>query len=284
MPKTILITGATDGIGLAAATLLASQGHSILLHGRSREKLESAERALKAVSNTVSVETYRADLSQFAEIAAMTDAIRHKHTRLDVVVNNAGVFKTETPVTPDGLDMRFVVNTLAPYYLTSLLLPTLHGASRVINLSSAALAPVDLDAMSGRKTVGNAMSAYAQSKLALAMWSCALANSPGTNGPAVIALNPGSMLGTKMVREGFGVSGGDIRIGAEIVASAATADEFADASGRFFDNDAGRFAMPHPDMVDQRKCAALVKSIETILVRLGLPLATPAGRLGALSN
>jgi hypothetical protein len=84
-------------------------------------------------------------------------------------------------------------------------------------------------------------------------------------GPAIIAVNPGSMLGSKMVREGFGVAGGDLRVGAEILTRAALADEFAAASGRYFDNDKGKFASPHPDALDQRKSEEIVRVIEDCL-------------------
>ncbi len=107
--------------------------------------------------------------------------------------------------------------------------------------------------------------AYAQSKLALTMWSRSLALSLKDSGPIIIAINPGSMLGTKMVKQAFGVSGGDIRIGAEILTRAALTDEFKTASGKYFDNDSGQFASPHPDALDTRKCQEIVRVIETIL-------------------
>lgn len=88
---------------------------------------------------------------------------------------------------------------------------------RVINLSSAAQSPVDLEALAGRVRLYDDLTAYAQSKLALTMWPRSMALSLKDSGPAIIAINPGSMLGSKMVTEGFGVVGNDIRIGAEIL-------------------------------------------------------------------
>ena len=85
------------------------------------------------------------------------------------------------------------------------------------------------------------------------------------DGPVVIAVNPGSMLGTKMVKEGFGVAGGDIRIGAEILTRTALADEFDTASGQYFDNDSGQFASPHPDALNPQKSEKIVRAIEAIL-------------------
>ena len=160
--------------------------------------------------------------------------------------------------------MRFVVNTIAPYLLTQRLLPLMETSARVINLSSAAQAPVDLAALAGGRKLDD-MAAYAQSKLALTMWSRHLALVLGKDGPVVVAVNPGSMLGSKMVKEAFGVAGGDIGIGAKILVRAALSDEFADASGSYFDNDAGRFAEPHPDALDPRKSAQVVQAIEALL-------------------
>ena len=99
------------------------------------------------------------------------------------------------------------------------------------------------------------------------MWSRALALALGKDGPSVVAVNPGSMLGTKMVKEAYGVAGGDVGIGADILYRAAVGDEFATASGSYFDNDAGRFAPTHPDALDAGKSADVVRSIETILAK-----------------
>ncbi len=265
--KTILITGATDGIGLETAQMLGSMDHNVLLHGRSQAKLENVARTLSEKMDRGRVESYVADLSRMAAVEALAKAVAEKHAKLDGLVNNAGVFKAPDPITQDGLDVRFAVNTIAPYLLTKRLLPLIESSGRVINLSSAAQAPVDSEALAGKRSL-NEMPAYAQSKLALTMWSFELARNLGRKGPAIIAVNPGSMLGSKMVKEAFGVVGGDIRIGAEILARATLADEFADASGKYFDNDTGRFASPHPDALDAQKCEAIVRAIESVLAEI----------------
>ena len=261
MQKTILITGATDGIGLEAAKLLAASGHRVLFHGRNRAKLN---KAVEAVQGEGRVEQYVADFSRMTEVESLADALASEHDSLDVLINNAGVFRAVNPVTEDGLDVRFAVNTIAPFLLTRRLLPLLGASSRVINLSSAAQAPVNLRALAGEVQLSD-NAAYAQSKLALTMWSRALALSLGKDGPSVVAVNPGSMLGTKMVKEAYGVAGGDVGIGADILYRAALSDEFATASGKYFDNDAGRFARPHPDALDAAKSTDVVRTIETIL-------------------
>ena len=271
MPKTILITGSTDGIGLEAAKALYSQGHHVLLHGRSAKKLKAAEKALSELSGDGRVESYLADLSSMADVETLGEAIAANHEQLDVVINNAGVFRTADTFTDDGLDIRFAVNTFAPYLLTKRLLPLLRPGASVVNLSSAAQSPVNLEALAGRAKISDQLNAYAQSKLALTMWSRAMAHLHKERALVFVAVNPGSLLATKMVKEGFGMAGNDIQVGADILVRAALADEFANASGKYFDNDKGRFAPPHPDALDSRKSEKVVDTIEALLAEMRLP-------------
>jgi len=265
MSKTILLTGATDGIGLEAARMLISLGHNVLLHGRNPAKLENVKETLSTLPDGGQVESYVADLSSMADVEVLSKAVAEKHAKLDVLINNAGVFKTASPITQDGLDVRFVVNTIAPYLLTQQLMPLIGAAGRIINVSSAAQSPVDPEALTGRVKLSDDFAAYAQSKLAITMWSRMMAQALGDEGPAIIAVNPGSLLNTKMVKEAFGATNNDIGIGAKILTRAALSDEFGTASGLYFDNDSGMFASPHADALDSQKPQEIVRVIETIL-------------------
>lgn len=271
MPKTILITGSTDGIGLETAKMLVFKGHHVLLHGRNQKKLEKVQTMLSTLPGGGIVGSYVADLSRMADVEALAKTVSENHTNLDVLINNAGIYNAPDPVTQDGLDIRFAVNAIAPYLLTQRLMPLMAASGRVINLSSAAQSTVDLEALTGRVKLSDGV-AYAQSKLAITMWSRSLALSLKGNGPAVIAINPGSMLGSKMVKQAFGVAGGDIRIGAEILTRAALSDEFATASGQYFDNDSGQFASPHLDALDPQKSEEIVGAIEMVLAEITQPL------------
>ena len=263
--STIMITGATDGIGLETAKHLASLGHQLVLHGRNSDKLTDARNIVEAECEGSVVSTELGDLSSLSDVDALAAAVTD--LEIDVLINNAGVFKTEHPITDDGLDVRFVVNAIAPYRLTRRLLPHLPSHGRVVNLSSAAQAPVDLSALTGERHLDHG-TAYAQSKLALTMWTRHLADQLGSDGPVIVAVNPGSLLATKMVKEGYGIGGNDINIGVDILTRAATSDEFADATGRYFDNDAGRFADPHPDALDPSKNAVVTATIERLIEQL----------------
>lgn len=265
--KTIFITGATDGIGLETAGMLASLGHNVLLHGRNLEKLREGKTTISALSDGGTVESSLADLSRMADVEALAKAVAEDHPSIDVLINNAGIYSAPETITQDGLDVRFAVNTIAPYLLTKRLLPRLGLSGRVINLSSAAQFPVDPAALAGSGELSDG-AAYAQSKLALTMWSRSMALSLGNSGPAVIAVNPRSMLGSKMVKQAYGVVGSDLRIGADILCRAALSEEFAAATGRYFDNDIGQFTSPHPDALNPQKCEEIVRIIETILAQI----------------
>ncbi|MCQ3829143.1 SDR family NAD(P)-dependent oxidoreductase [Microbulbifer elongatus] len=272
--KTILITGATDGLGLATAEALHAQGHEVLLHGRSAAKLATAQETVfgkaagAAEKNTAA--GYLADFSVLQEVQTLAQAVTRDHPVIDVLINNAGVFQVPETRTADDLDIRFAVNTIAPFLLTQLLMSNLAADARVVNLSSAAQSPVDLQALAGKRKINDAFTAYAQSKLALTMWTALQAQQIGDQGPMLVAVNPGSLLATKMVKEGFGQAGNDIQIGTDILVRAALSSEFEGASGKYFDNDKGAFSAPHTDALNAEKCQAVVARIESVLQRAGV--------------
>lgn len=267
MQKNILITGSTDGIGLETAKALLKQGHRVVLHGRNAHKLDSLLAEASAQFSAQQVQAYAGDLSELNQVRSLAERLAIDAGPIDVLINNAGVFKAPTPVASNGIDIRFVVNTIAPWLLTRLLLPSLAPDARVINLSSAAQAPVNLAALRGHEQISDDFSAYAQSKLALTMWSM----EPDRMGlgaeQSMVAVNPGSLLASKMVREGFGTQGKDLAIGVRILTHLALEPD-AVRSGHYFDNDAGEYAEPHADALDEVKRAAVCDAIS----RIALPV------------
>lgn len=271
--KTILITGATDGIGLETAKMLAQKGHHILLHGRSADKLQKVKLMLmnefakpeqEGQEASLQVSTLCADLSHFAALRGLVDEIKNSVSRLDVIINNAGVFVTSNTLTGEGLDVRFMVNTLAPYVLSTELLSLVPEDGRVINVSSAAQAPVDFNLVGAPPSLNDGL-AYAQSKLALTMFTQFLGEKFGETGPSFIAVNPKSLLGSKMVKDAYNIEGGDLKEGAEIFVKAALHDDFAKVKGAYFDNDTGRFASPHVFGRSKENQAALISSLQAVL-------------------
>lgn len=273
MKKTILLTGATDGIGLETAKMLLAQGHTVLLHGRNQDKLKAVQASLNADYPQASTATYIADLSDMAQVNTLAQSVladlQNANKTLDVLINNAGVYKLPNITTVDGLDARFAVNTLAPYLLTKALLPVMNTQSRVVNVSSAAQTSVNFDSLVGKKPLSDS-AAYAQSKLAITMWSRHFGLALKGNGPLVVAVNPKSLLGSKMVKDAYGLAGGDLKLGADIFCRAALSDEFKDATGLYFDNDAERFAPPHPDALNPDKNQQLVDTLDSLLTQLNV--------------
>ncbi|MEO0570582.1 MAG: SDR family NAD(P)-dependent oxidoreductase [Bacteroidota bacterium] len=273
MKKHILITGSTDGIGKLAALKLAKDGHQLYLHGRDPKKLEATIAEIRKEANTKTVFGSVADFSNLIEVRSFAEKTAFELEKIDVLINNAGVFKTAPSTSKGNTDLRLVVNYLAPYVLTNMLLPLLKKANnpRLINLSSAAQAPVSMEALTGEVTL-SVQDAYAQSKLALTMWSFELAKKE--SGVSVIAVNPGSLLNTKMVKEAYGHYWSSADKGATILCNLATSEEFDGTSGRYFDNDKGdprgHFADAHPDAYNTKKIEDLLETTEQLLSRLSL--------------
>ena len=261
--KTIFLTGATDGIGLVVAQSLGAQGHRLLIHGRDPQKLEEASEKIAGTP-----ETYLADLANLQEVMLMCQEIKKNVKGLDSVINNAGVLKTGRTRTTSNRDIRFEVNTVAPYLITRELLPIIDSGGIVVNLSSAAQRPVDLKALREFKDMSD-MEAYAQSKLAITAWSHALGRE-FADGPCIVAVNPGSLLATKMVKEGFGIEGNDINIGSDILVRFVNDPEYSKRTGGYFDNDSGGFAPMHETATDDAFIDELIKGLDQIIAEAGL--------------
>lgn len=264
MKKHILISGSTDGIGKLAAQKLANDGHHIYLHGRNPQKLDAVVREIKAKSQNESVRGFLADFSDLNAVKKMADEIKEEISQLDVLVNNAGIYNSSSAHNKEGLDIRYVVNYLAPYVLTCALLPLLKKANngRIINLGSAAQAPVDYDVLKGERELPE-RATYAQSKLALTMWSFRLAREE--KDLSVIALNPGSLLNTNMVREAFGHHWSSAEKGGNIIYDLAVSDVYAGISGKYYDNDSGGFGTAHADAYDEAAIEKLIKATQSLL-------------------
>lgn len=139
MVKTILITGATDGIGKHLAKKLASEGHQVILHGRNPHKLELALQEVRAVSLRGRVSSYLADFSKLDDVYRFVEEIKRDFQRIDVLFNNAGLYAgKERKASSENVELTFMLSVLVPYILTTELSPLLEKApdGRVINTSS----------------------------------------------------------------------------------------------------------------------------------------------------
>jgi len=264
MNKTILITGSTDGIGKIAAMKLAKAGHQIILHGRNTEKLTKVKEDIQSATGNETIKCYVADLGKLEAVDRMASEIKKEHKSIDVLVNNAGVFKTANPIASNEMDLRLVVNYLAPYVLTNALLPLLKQSDepRIINLSSAAQATVTPQFFMKNSQLSD-NEAYAQSKLAILIWSFKLAEQY----PEIttIALNPGSLLNTKMVMEAYGKFWSSADKGADIIVDLSINSKYVNHSGQYFDNDRGQFGEAHPDAYEQKEMETLMTRTRELL-------------------
>jgi NAD(P)-dependent dehydrogenase (short-subunit alcohol dehydrogenase family) len=264
MQKTILVTGSTDGIGKLTAIKLAGDGHAVYLHGRNRQKLDATIPEIKSITRNEKIDGFVSDLSDVGAVEKMAGQINNDLPHLDILINNAGIFKSAVSRNQKGMDIRFAVNYLAPYLLTEKLIPLMKKGThpRIINLSSAAQSAVSGDALCGRVNLSD-QEAYAQSKLALTMWSFYLAEKlPEV---AVIAVNPGSLLNTKMVAQAYGRSWSSAYKGADILYDLAVSEGYNGITGRYFDNDIGDFAQAHPDAYSEIKIDQLIQTTRNLI-------------------
>lgn len=261
--KTIIITGSTDGIGKLAAIGLAKQGHQLYIHGRSQEKVENVIKEIKSISGNEKIDGFVADLSNFKAVRELANEI-NKLEQLDVLINNAGVFKSSNDLSSELIDMRLTVNYLAPVLLTGSLIELLNKSTnpRVINLSSAAQTSVTLEAFTTQMIL-NVSEAYAQSKLALTMWTFDMAQK--NKNIHFIAVNPGSLLNTNMVKEAYGHHWSSADKGANILMDLAISDEYKYSTGIYFDNDKGHLGRAHSDAYNEIKIKELIEVTEKVI-------------------
>ena len=233
--RTILVTGATDGLGRRTAERLASPEVLLLVHGRNPARGRAVVEAIEAAGGSATF--YEADFASLHAVRQMAEAIATTHLQLDVVINNAGITFVDNHrrLSEDDLELHFAVNYLAAFLLTWILRPCLgrQGPSRVINVASAAQNPIDF---------GNVMlehnyegyRAYGQSKLADIMFSFDLAHELEGSNVTSASLHPGTYMDTKIVRAAGIRPTTSVEVGAEAVL--ALANNPGDAiSGRYFD-------------------------------------------------
>jgi len=212
--KIVLVTGPTDGIGKETALGIARMGARVLLHGRNAEKGRRVQKEIREKSGNDRIEFFLADLSLQREVRRLAAEVEKEHDRLDVLVNNAGVFMRVRRLTAEGIETTFAVNHLAPFLLTNLLLGHLKKSwpSRIATVSSIAHrdAQVDWSNLQGERRFDgyDAYDAYSLSKLGNLLFTYELSRRLNGSGVDANALHPG-VVRTKLLRAGFGDYPGD---------------------------------------------------------------------------
>jgi NAD(P)-dependent dehydrogenase (short-subunit alcohol dehydrogenase family) len=246
--KTVLITGATNGIGKIAAIELARMGANLAIVARNRSKGQAVLEEITRETNNVQIELFIADLSSMADVRKLAQEFMAKHGTLDVLLNNAGAFYSERKLSADGLEMTFALNHMSYFLLTNLLLPTLKNTAnaRIVSVSSAAhfQGKLDFANLQGEQKFSG-WKAYGDSKLENVLFTFALARRLAGTGVTANCLHPG------FVKTGFadGNSGWfstvfgivknlfaiPVEEGAKTMIHLASSPEVASVTGKYFD-------------------------------------------------
>ena len=234
--KTALITGSTDGVGRMVAQRLGAAGARVLVHGRDAQRGKAAVSEIEAAGGKA--ELLVADLSSLAEVRRLAEAVRSQTDQLEILINNAGIGTAgpKRQVSADGYELRFAVNYLAGFLLTSELLPLLKASApaRIINVASAGQQAIDFsDVMLTRSYDG--VRAYCQSKLAQILFTVDLAEQLKGSGVTVNALHPASYMNTTMVRQAGVTPWNSVETGADAILNLAIASALEGRSGLYFD-------------------------------------------------
>lgn len=194
--KVVIVTGASAGMGLVSARELARKGALVTLVGRNAPKLSTVAEQIKSQTGNQQVETIVADLSTHAGIQKVAHEFKKRHTRLDVLLNNAGAVFMNRTLTSDGLEMTFALNHLGYFHLTMLLLDILKasGPARVINVSADnhRSQVLDFDNLQGEKEY-KGYTVYGRSKLMNILFTYELARRLENSKVMVNAINPGTV-------------------------------------------------------------------------------------------
>ncbi len=247
LEKVCLVTGATAGIGKVTAEALAARGAEVIICGRNQEKADNTVREIIRRTGNHAVSYLLADFSDLQQVQELAQSFQERHTRLDVLVNNAGAFFNKKVDSAYGVEMTFLVNHLAPFLLTNLLLDTLKNSkpSRIINVASEGHRQGDLNFEDlGFKKGYFGMKAYGRSKLANILFSYELARRLEGTGVDVNVLHPGH-IATDMWKTSFPVIGLALKglmslilltpeEGADNTIYLATSPEVEGISGKYF--------------------------------------------------
>jgi NAD(P)-dependent dehydrogenase (short-subunit alcohol dehydrogenase family) len=252
--QTILITGATDGLGRALARELAAAGATLLIHGRDDARGQQVIDDIASSTGSRRLHWLRADFASLDEVRGLADRVAAEHPLVGTLVNNAGIGFTSNgddrrTESRDGHELRFAVNYLAGYLLTRLLLPRLldSAPARIVNVASLGQAPVDFDDVMLRNRYDGFL-AYRQSKLAQIMFTFDLADELDPRKVTANCLHPATFMPTKIVLESGIEPASSLEEGTRATLRLITDPGLDEVTGLFFNGTA--VAEPDPQARD----------------------------------
>lgn len=238
--KTILITGATDGLGKLLAQRAAKAGAQLILHGRNPQKGEALLHELSSLTNNERLAYYNADFSSLQAVKSFSENIMQQYGSLHVLVNNAAIGggpkgSRERALSADGLELRFAVNYLSHFVLTQNLLPLLLQSTpaRIVHVSSIGQAPIDFTDVQMERHF-DSYTAYCRSKLAQIMYGFELADELKGKNIAVNSVHPATLMNTNMVHDFFGYTSSRVEEGADAVAYVAFSNDTQNVTGVYY--------------------------------------------------
>jgi NAD(P)-dependent dehydrogenase (short-subunit alcohol dehydrogenase family) len=250
--QTILVTGATAGLGNELAKELARRGATVLVHGRSADRVEGAIAEIAEQSGNDRLVPCPADLASLAAVRGLGQQVAAGVGALDALVNNAGVASRERRESADGYELTFAVNYLAPYLLTRMLLPSLQRAdsARIVNVASIGQSPVRFDDVMLERDYEMSY-AYNQSKLALVSFTFELAQRLAAEGKSRVsatALHPATLMPTRLVLDSYGRTVDTLAEGVAATLRLVVDPQLEGMTGVYFDHE--REASAHPEAYD----------------------------------
>jgi NAD(P)-dependent dehydrogenase (short-subunit alcohol dehydrogenase family) len=248
MPSQVfIVTGATSGIGKALAVDLAKLGEMVVIVARDAERGNATLEEIRLATQNANVHLQLCDLSILSSVRNLAEILRSKYETIDVLINNAGVYKRKRSVTVDGFEEMFAANHLGPFLLTNLVLEKLqaavqtHGSARVLNITAPSTIPLNFDDLQGERSF-NSLNAFGATKMANLLFTLELARQLENTGITVNAVHPG-LARSELMKEGSFL----IRLLTRLISpppekvsgailQAATAHEFEKLTGRFLHN------------------------------------------------
>lgn len=288
MPKkaTVVITGATSGLGQLVSIELARRGFDLVLTARSKKRSDATRKQIEANTSSAKVDFFYGDLSLLKDVKRVGSEIAAAYPKIDVLLNNAGIHAFEPRITPEGLPEMIAVNYLSPWLLSHTMKPSLQnaGKAKVVNVASEASRrhgvlklPEDLTDTTPFTARGSS-AIYGKTKLFNIMFTAELARRWAGTGISVNALNPGFNV-TGLGRELWFASVlerllkalhlGDPRRGADIITRLIVEPEYQNMTGGYFNVGTGKSIEPVPPGGDAAMQHKLWQATEDLLEQKG---------------